>query len=137
MIKKLTLNNLVAHLKEYIDLHWLAVTQLADQIIKYDFHINEQAILAGHLNLIHCNRIQVIGNIEWNYINKLKKNSRKDTVEQIFSRHTAAIVFSDAINIPKDFIDLANEYQTPLLSSDLPSGELIDSIRYYLSSLLA
>jgi len=137
MIEHLTPNNLFAHLKEHIDLHWLAGTQNADQVIKRDLHLNEQATLVGHLNLIHSNRIQVFGTTEWEYFNKLKKNSREDIEKQIFSQNTTAIIISDGINIPKNFIDLADNSRIPLLSSKLHSSELIDSIRYYLSNLLA
>jgi len=137
MIEHLTPNNLFVHLKEHIDLHWLAGTQNADKVIKRNLHLNEQATLVGHLNLIHSNRIQVIGTTEWEYFKKLKKNSREDIEKQIFSQHTTAIIFSDGISVPQSFIDIADKNKKPLLSSKLPSSELIGSIRYYLSNLLA
>ncbi len=137
MIEHLTPESLFAYLKEHIDLHWLAGAKKSDQIIKRNLHLNEQATLVGHLNLIHSNHIQVIGTTEWEYFNKLKKNSREDIEKQIFTQNATAIIISDGINIPQSFIDIANKNHVPLLSSKLPSSELIGSIRYYLSNLLA
>ncbi|TNF37615.1 MAG: HPr(Ser) kinase/phosphatase, partial [Gammaproteobacteria bacterium] len=74
---------------------------------------------------------------EWHYLEKIRKQSRLETIQEIFSRKTAAVVFSDGIEVPQYFIDLANQCQTPLFSSKLSSGNLIDSVRFYLSNLLA
>ena len=137
MIAKLTPRDLYEHLKRNIDIHWLAGSLSADKNIKRNLHLSDHATLIGHLNLIHPNRIQVIGLTEWNYLNKLRKNTRQDTLKQIFSRHTAAIIISDGIEVPELFIQLSDEQQIPLLSSQLSSSELIDAVRFYLASILA
>lgn len=137
MVTELTPHYLFAHLKEHIDINWLAGAQHAHRKIKRNLHLTEQATLIGHLNLIHPNRIQVIGNTELKYLNALKKNHLADVQEKMFSKKTAALVISDGLDVPEEYIELADKNQTPLFSSQLTSGELIDSIRYYLSNLLA
>ena len=137
MIGTLTPSYLFSHLTEQIDLHWLAGKQNADREIKRNLNLNEQATLIGHLNLINPNRIQVIGKTEKEYLDKLEKKDRQRTEKEIFSQTTAAIVFSDDIECPEIFIELANNTKTPLFSSQISSGELIDAIRYYLSNILA
>lgn len=136
MIEKLTSEYLFTHLKEQIDLNWLAGKQKADLEIRSNLNIDEQATLIGHLNLINPNHIQVIGETEIKYLNQINKDDLDDTVKKIFTQTAAAIIFSDNIECPQNFIDLANKTETPLLSSHLTSGELIDAIRYYLSSIL-
>lgn len=137
MVDKLTPQDLFDHLQDNIDLQWIAGTHHAGRVIKRNLHLNQPATLIGHLNLIHPNRIQVIGKTEWSYLEQLKKNSREDTYKQIFSRRTAAIIISDCIQIPDEFISLADQHQTPLLSTGLSSSDLIEAVRYYLSNLLA
>ena len=137
MIENLTPRKLYEHLCHHIDLHWVAGTHHADRDIRRQLRLNQKATLIGHLNLIHPNRIQVIGRTEWHYLEKIRKQSRLETIQEIFSRKTAAVVFSDGIEVPQYFIDLANQCQTPLFSSKLSSGNLIDSVRFYLSNLLA
>lgn len=137
MRKTLTPRMLFDHLCDHIDLHWVAGMQHADRNINRDLHLIEHATLIGHLNLIHSNRIQVIGETEMHYLDKLRKNSLEDTRKQIFTRKTSAVIFSDGIEPSEEMIQLANHYKTPLFSSLLPSSELIDAIRYYLASVLA
>jgi len=137
MLENLTPRKLYDHLCTHIDLHWIAGMQHADRIIRRQIRLNQKATLIGHLNLIHPNRIQVIGRTEWNYLEKLRKQSRMDTIAEIFTRKTAAIVITDGIEVPQYLINLANQKQTPLFSSKLGSGGLIDTVRFYLSNLLA
>ena len=137
MIEKLTPKIIFDHLRNNIDLNWLAGKEHADRDIKRKLHLNQKATLIGHLNLIHPNRIQVIGKTEWAYLEKLKKNTRQETLSQIFSRRIAAIIISDGYEVPEDIIALADEKQTPLFSSQLSSSNLIDAVRFYLSNLLA
>ena len=133
----ITPKDLFEHLRNHIDLHWIAGTKDANRAMKRKLHWGNHATIVGHLNLIHPNSIQVIGETEWDYLEKLKKNSRQDTLDQIFLRRTSAIIISDGIDIPDDIIKYANDKRTPLLKSKLSSNDLIDSIRYYLSGLLA
>ncbi len=137
MLENLTPRKLYEHLCNHIDLHWIAGLQHADRTVRRQLRLNQKATLIGHLNLIHPNRIQVIGRTEWNYLEKLRKQSRLDTIVEIFTRKTAAIVISDGIEVPEYFIELANKRQTPLFTSKLSSGNLIDAVRFYLSNLLA
>jgi HPr kinase/phosphorylase len=137
MIATLTPAIIFNYLHERIDLEWLAGTQHADRPIKQKLHLSQKATLIGHLNLIHSNRIQVIGITEWNYLNRLDDTVRNDTLKQVFSPRIAAIVVADGIDVPQYLLDLADEKQTPLYASQLSSFDLIDSVRFYLSSLLA
>lgn len=134
---KLTPQKLFDLLQEQLDLHWIAGVRYQHRVIKRNLRLGAQATLVGHLNLIHPNRIQVIGRMEWDHIRRLKKNSRSDSEKQLFSRRTAAIIISDNIEPPVSFIKLANLHHTPLLRSSLPSNTLIDAIRFYLWNKLA
>lgn len=134
---KLTPQKLFKLLSSQFDLHWIAGLHHENRIIKRNLRLGAQATLVGHLNLIHPNRIQIIGKIEWDHLRRLKKNSRSDMEKQLFSRRTAAVIITDNIEPPAEFIKLANLYQTPLLLSSTPSNTLIDAIRFYLWNLLA
>jgi HPr kinase/phosphorylase len=137
MIDKLTPEYCFSHLKEQIDLNWLAGKQNADREIKQNLNLAEQATIIGHLNLINHNHIQVIGEAEKVYLDKVDIENDLQIKNALFSNHIAAIIFSDNIECPKKFIELADANETPLLASRLSSGELIDATRYYLSNLLA
>lgn len=134
---KLTPQKLFDLLREQLDLHWVAGLHYQHRVIKRNLRLGAQATLVGHLNLIHPNRIQVIGRMEWDHLRHLKKNSRSDSEKQLFSRRTAAIIISDNIEPPAEFIKLADLHHTPLLRSSMTSNALIDAIRFYLWNKLA
>ena len=136
MLEKLTPLDLYHYLQKNIDLKWLAGKAYSTRVIKKSLHLNQQSTLVGHLNLIHPNRIQVIGKREWQYLNKLSQQSNR-SLSEIFSRRTAGIVFSNGQTVPEEIIKLADEKMTPLFQTDLNSGDFIDSMRFYLSDFLA
>jgi len=137
MDDKLTTEYFYTHLKEQIDLNWIAGKQNADREIKQNLSLGEQATIIGHLNLINHNHIQIISNTEKKYLDRLDIENDHQIKKALFSKHIAAIIFSDKIKCPKKFIELANASETPLFTSHLSSGELIDAIRYYLTNILA
>lgn len=93
--------------------------------------------LAGHLNLIHPNRIQVLGNTELDYLSSLGKNSYHDAIKQLFENEPAFIVIADDRVPANDLKQAAEDTGTPLLSSSLPGHKLIGHLMYYLSNMLA
>jgi len=137
MDDKLTTEYFFTHLKEQIDLNWVAGKQNADREIKQNLNLEEQATIIGHLNLINHNHIQVIGDVEKKYLDNLDIENNSQLKKALFSKHIAAVIFSDDIECPANYIELANANETPLFSSRLSSGELIDAIRYYLSNILS
>ncbi len=136
MLQQLTPQDLFNQLQNNIDLKWVAGKAFAKRPIKRALHLNQQSTLVGHLNLIHPNRIQVIGKKEWLYLSRMKQQSAS-ALSDIFSRRTAAIVFTNGQHAPDEIIDLANSKHTPLFETDMPSGDLIDAVRFYISDLLA
>lgn len=135
MLDQLTPLDLFNHLQDNIDLKWLAGKANSTRPIKRSLHLNQQSTLIGHLNLIHPNRVQVIGKKEWLYLSKyyIPKNALSD----IFTRRTAAIIITNGLPVPDEMLFLADQTNTPLLQSDLDSGTLIDSVRFYISDMLA
>jgi len=136
MLEQLTPLDLYHYLQKNIDLKWLAGKAYSTRVIKKSLHLNQQSTLVGHLNLVHPNRIQVIGKREWQYLSKLSQQSNR-SLSEIFSRRTAGIVFSNGQTVPEEIIKLADEKMTPLFQTDLNSGDFIDSMRFYLSDFLA
>ncbi len=135
MLQQLTPLDLFEYLQENIDIKWIAGKANAQRPLKSSLHLNQQSTLIGHLNLIHPNRIQVIGKKEWHYLKK--HNAHDDSLSDIFTRRTAAVIFTNGQEIPEELISIANEKNTPLLQSDLNSGDLIDAVRFYISDLLS
>jgi len=93
--------------------------------------------LVGHLNLIHPNCIQVLGRAELAYLGGLDGAARSATIAQLFQRTPALIIVTGNNPVPDDITGQAEQSETPLFRSSLPSHVLISHLHYYLASLLA
>lgn len=93
--------------------------------------------LIGHLNLIHPNLIQVMGQAELDYINGLGKNSRQDAIHSLFTNQPLMIILAENILPPDQFLSLAAEHHVPLVRSRHTVSHIIDHLHYYLSSQLS
>jgi len=95
--------------------------------------------IAGYLNLVKPNRVQVLGPEEVEYLEQLGENSHKDAVARLFKCEPAMIIFAGITNsdgIEHEFVELANQTNTPLLHSSLASNELTELLQHHLSRLL-
>jgi len=93
--------------------------------------------LVGYLNLVHPNRIQILGGTELNYLSGLGKNSYHDAIKQLFENEPAFIVIADDMEVTQDIKQAAEESDTPLFASSLPGHKIISHMQYYLSNMLA
>ncbi len=123
---------------EKLGLQWQAGQDGENRLL-----LNEKAEVgnpvAGYLNLVKPNQVQVLGPEEVKYLAKLKKNSHKDAMSRLFNCEPAMIIFAgitDNNKIENKFIEIANQTKTPLLYSALASNELTELLQYHLVRLL-
>jgi HPr kinase/phosphorylase len=98
------------------------------------------ADLIGHLNLIHPERVQVLGSPEilW-YKRHQKEGSVKGEhmFQQIVDAHPPAVIVADDCDVLDEIRDACEANDTPLFSSPLPTAQVIDALRVYVSRQLA
>jgi HPr kinase/phosphorylase len=97
----------------------------------------DAAALVGHLNLIHPNRIQVLGRFEDAHFGAAPTRERGSLVERLFARHPAAVLFADGLAPLPDVAQRAAAAQVAVLTTPLPSAVAIDRLRRYLAKALA
>lgn len=93
--------------------------------------------LVGYLNLIHPHQIQILGDVELDYLDNLRDITRHDTVKQVISQEPACIIIAEDKTSPPFLTQRCNDSDVPLFTSSLSSTRLSDSLRYYLTNLLA
>lgn len=93
--------------------------------------------LVGHLNLIHPNEIQVLGDSEIQYLAGLRDISREDALRQLLGHEPHCVIVAEGQAIPVPLHAACEDSATPLFASPLPSDKLADDLHYYLSNLLA
>ena len=87
------------------------------------------AALIGHLNLTHPNRIQVAGADEAGALERL--------AEALFAAAPAAVILADGVAPPAALLERAERARTPLFTTPLAAGRVIEKLARYLAKALA
>lgn len=96
------------------------------------------ADLAGHLNLIHPDRIQVIGAPEINWATKQHAvRVSRHMEEEIIAAHLLAVIVADGCAIPATVREACEKSETALFSTPQWAAIVIDLLRLWLSRQLA
>ncbi len=93
--------------------------------------------MVGHLNLIHPNRIQVIGRIEMEYLQGLEPIELEQSIKRLFGSTSFTVILCEGLPVPDSFAPLAEQHEVALLTCKNPSNELVSELRYVLTSMLA
>ncbi|HHJ16741.1 MAG TPA: HPr(Ser) kinase/phosphatase [Gammaproteobacteria bacterium] len=124
-------------LEDKLGLRWPGSRLGESRAIKNPVSDQTGTALVGHLNLIHPNQVQVLGDTEISYLERLGEASRRDLVDQLFDGNTDLIVVGDGQQVPDDIKQRSEASSTPLLVSDQPTVQLVNYLQYYLTNLFA
>ncbi|MBU2477675.1 MAG: HPr(Ser) kinase/phosphatase, partial [Gammaproteobacteria bacterium] len=101
MTTPLTVATLFDTLQAKLALSWVAGQNGRHRTIRYEPGDDRTNIsLVGHLNFIHPHRIQLIGETEHGYLTGLRKNSRKDAINQLLNDDSDLIIVCDNLAPP-------------------------------------
>ena len=137
MARTLTTRELYADLHERLDLHWVAGQAHDTRTVLSDSDVTARPALAGYLNLIHPNRLQVLGPEELAFLDGLEAEARRDTLRRICTPPLLALVVGNGLEVPGDLAETAEARKVPLLSSPHSSYELVNFLQHHLSRVLA
>ncbi len=131
-----TVNLLFQRYQQRLGLQWLAGRGGEQRTLRYSADTSGHSLI-GYLNVIHPNRVQLLGPIELEYIHKLDVMSRQRLFEQLCAGEPAAVMVARQQIVPDELRDFCEKTQTPLLRSSLGSSKLMNSLRHYLDDELA
>jgi HPr kinase/phosphorylase len=97
----------------------------------------DTAALVGHLNLIHPNRIQVLGRRELAYIDGYSGEANGQVIANLFAAEPAAIILADRLTGPEPLLRTAEAKNVPVLATASSADAVIDTLRRYLAKILA
>lgn len=132
----LRLSRLFSEQREKLRLEWLLHTDQDPEIA-----LKEQgsygADLVGHLNIIHPDRLQVIGKAEAEWIARTSPERVRRLIFDLLQSRPPAFIVSDEMTPPEVIVEACQETLTPLLLSGKTSSANIDMLRMYLAHRLA
>lgn len=98
---------------------------------------NYGADVVGHMNLIHPERLQVIGPSEIAYLQRISATQFAAQVGALIAAQPPALIVADGLDVPLALVEACEASQTPLFTSAKPCAAIIDLLRIYLSRRLA
>ncbi|MBO4390495.1 MAG: HPr kinase/phosphorylase [Lachnospiraceae bacterium] len=100
--------------------------------------INRPALqLAGFYEHFDVERIQVIGNVEWAYMQSLVEAERKKRFEKLFLFKIPCLLFSRGYEPDETIVKMAEEAGIPILVSDKITSDLTSEVNRWLKVELA
>ena len=120
-----------------LDLEWVAGKNGGDRELEAQNAAYPGMALVGHLNFVHPNRVQVIGCIEYEYLDKLARDERAQMLSLLFGCTTTSLVVVTGRSPDDNMLSAAESANMPLCVSPQPSPVVIENLQYYLARALA
>ncbi len=125
LIEKMKLENLTPE----IDVSSVKITQP---------DINRPALqLAGFLEHFESARVQIIGFVEYSYMQSLSEETRRERYEHVLKEDTPCYVFCRELYPDEVFLEIAKEKGVPVLMSSKSTSNLMAEIIRWLNVKLA
>ncbi len=137
MNESITANDLFDQQKERLSLRWLAGRKGANRELSPGDTTARRPSLAGYLNTIYPNKVQILGSEELSWMDSLDSRQRWETIQRIVQYRPLALVISKNQSCPEDLRDAAEESDTPLWTSPNRGHELLNHLSYHLARTLA
>lgn len=93
--------------------------------------------ITGYMEGYAYDRLQIIGKIEWSYLNSLDPKVRYTRFENMFTYPIPAIIFSRNLEVFPEVIELAEKYNRTILRTSITTSKLINRLINYLDYVLA
>lgn len=122
--------------REKLLLNWASSHQ-TDRRIEIKGSNNYGADLVGHINIIHPERLQVMGLAEYEWSMRMAERRFGQMFTDLLAAQPPAIIVADGLLPPPQLVEICGQSGTPLIYSPKPCSAVIDLLRIYLSARLA
>lgn len=137
MTDRLSARELFDELGDRLELRWLGGQRGGERLIERGEHLSRRPSLAGYLNVIHPNKVQIIGSAELAWLDGLDARTRWEVLLKVMESRPLAMVITQNQSCPADLRDAAEESDTPLWVSPRRGYELLNLLQYHLARSLA
>ena len=115
----------------------LGLTNLVPEVETDGIEINSSEIdrpalqLAGYFEHFACERVQIIGYVEYSYLKSLDLEVKRKNYELFMSSRIPCVIYASRTEPDEMMIELARKYKKPLLSSERATSSLMaETIRW-------
>lgn len=108
------------------------------EIVLTQPEVNRPALqLTGFFDYFDSDRVQIIGNVEHAYMQKMEKDHGFGIMKKLMSFKMPCIVFCRGIEVQEEFIELANEAQVPIFRTNKTTSSFMAEVIRWLKVELA
>ncbi len=133
-----TLQTLFDENAQSLRLSWLAGRPGGQRVLAAAASTEVQAAdVVGHLNLIHPNRLHVLGAPEVTYMTRMDGPRRAHYAQDLIAGNALGMIVAEGLQLPPDMIEVAERAGLAVWATPLSAGLVIDRLRVYLNKLLA
>lgn len=93
--------------------------------------------LMGFYEYFNPERIQIIGKMEFAYLSTIDEKTRRERLQLLFSQRIPALIITRELPYFAEMLELAKEYEVPLLRSKESTSNFMSGLIAYLNLTLA
>ena len=100
--------------------------------------INRPALqLTGYFDHFYSERVQIIGYVEYTYLEHLTREQKLPVYEKFLSYHVPCIIYTTMTEPDEDMLRLAKEYEVPIFTTKQTTSDFMAEIIRWLNVELA
>ncbi len=136
-MNRIAARELFDQLRERLALRWVGGKAGEHRFVDATATVSRRPSLAGYLNIIYPNRVQILGTEELSWLDGLDARLRWETLQKIVNFSPLALILSKGQACPADLREAAEDSNTPLWVSPQRGHELLNVVLYHLARTLA
>ena len=133
--------NFTVSLQKIIDEYQLEVIHThknPEEILISENDVNRPGLqLMGFYEYFNPERIQIIGKMEFAYLSTIDEKTRKERLQLLFAQRLPALIITRELPYFAEMLELAKEYEVPLLRSKESTSNLMSGLIAFLNLNLA
>ncbi len=135
-MKELSVTQLFEEHKDRLTLNWVGSVgcNRSIRLVEKDAYGSD---IVGHLNIIHPDRLQVVGAAEQKWALRTRAQRRQSVFEDLCQAAPPAIIVADNLPVLDELREACEKTGTPLFASPKSCSAVIDQLRHYLARKLA
>ena len=124
-------------IKEF-NLEVICATENYEKIKIVTNEVNRPSMqITGFFDYFYNDRIQVIGRVEFSYLEKLTPQERHSSLEKLFEKDIPCLIVARDMDIFPEMTELSKQYKTPVLRTANATSRFISALIAFLNVELA
>lgn len=128
----------IAKIAENFQLEEIYRTEKHGEVLVSSTDVNRPGLqMVGFFDYFDSERIQILGKVEYTYLQKLTADKRGEIFEQLFSKKIPMLVITRGMQVFPEILTAAEKYQTAVYRTENATSSFMSALISYLNVQLA